>query len=87
MIERDQERHITRDDLRQNAPAPDFLDLDLLPLPSRRNLDPRYGEVGTESIQTKRGCPLQCLYCTYPAIEGRRHRRIGFRSSVKSVTR
>ncbi len=23
------------------------------------------------NIQTKRGCPFTCVYCTYPAIEGR----------------
>lgn len=26
---------------------------------------------GTWAIQTKRGCPLTCSYCAYPAIEGR----------------
>ncbi len=26
---------------------------------------------GTWAIQTKRGCPLGCTYCVYPAIEGR----------------
>jgi len=26
-------------------------------------------------VQTQRGCPLKCCYCTYPLIEGRRHRR------------
>jgi radical SAM superfamily enzyme YgiQ (UPF0313 family) len=25
-------------------------------------------------VQTKRGCPLHCAYCTYPTIEGRTHR-------------
>jgi radical SAM superfamily enzyme YgiQ (UPF0313 family) len=25
-------------------------------------------------LQTKRGCPLQCTYCTYARIEGRRYR-------------
>jgi radical SAM superfamily enzyme YgiQ (UPF0313 family) len=28
-------------------------------------------EGGTWAIQTKRGCPLTCSYCAYPAIEGR----------------
>ncbi len=27
------------------------------------------------AIQTKRGCPLKCDYCSYPAIEGRRFRK------------
>jgi radical SAM superfamily enzyme YgiQ (UPF0313 family) len=29
---------------------------------------------GTWAIQTKRGCPMPCSYCTYPVIEGRRLR-------------
>jgi len=32
------------------------------------------GESGMMGIQTKRGCPYQCTYCTYPAIEGTRVR-------------
>lgn len=26
---------------------------------------------GMLNLQTKRGCPFRCVYCTYPAIEGR----------------
>lgn len=33
---------------------------------------------GLPGVQTQRGCPLRCCYCTYPLIEGRRSR---FRSS------
>lgn len=29
---------------------------------------------GMLNIQTKRGCPLRCIYCTYPHIEGKRFR-------------
>ncbi len=28
------------------------------------------------NLQTKRGCPFRCIYCTYPLIEGRRLRRV-----------
>ena len=28
------------------------------------------------NLQTKRGCPFQCIYCTYPLIEGRRLRLV-----------
>lgn len=43
-----------------------------LATPDRRGLDPRYYvRYGIDSIQTKRGCPLRCEYCTYPLIEGR----------------
>jgi len=27
------------------------------------------------NVQTQRGCAFKCCYCTYPLIEGRRHRR------------
>lgn len=27
------------------------------------------------NLQTQRGCAFRCCYCTYPVIEGRRHRR------------
>jgi radical SAM superfamily enzyme YgiQ (UPF0313 family) len=29
---------------------------------------------GSVSVQTKRGCPFQCVYCIYPQLEGRRYR-------------
>ena len=29
---------------------------------------------GTLNLQTQRGCRFRCCYCTYPLIEGRRHR-------------
>lgn len=49
-----------------------FQDMNALPLPDRRLADPRYYErYAIDSVQTKRGCPLLCDYCTYPIIEGR----------------
>jgi len=52
-----------------------FVDLSSLRFPSRRRVDRRhYARSGIESVQTKRGCPLRCSYCTYPTIEGRRSR-------------
>ena len=49
-----------------------FLDMDALPVPDRKLVDRRYhAEYGIDSVQTKRGCPLHCAYCTYPTIEGR----------------
>lgn len=55
-----------------NPPPADFLDMNDLATPNRALADPRYySEWGMESVQTKRGCPLRCEYCTYPIIEGR----------------
>ncbi len=49
-----------------------FLDMNALPVPDRSLADPRYYErYAIDSVQTKRGCPLLCEYCTYPVIEGR----------------
>lgn len=49
-----------------------FPRLDDLPRPDRRLVDARYySDYGIDSVQTKRGCPLRCDYCTYPLIEGR----------------
>lgn len=44
--------------------------------PSRSLFDvPRYlGEGGAANVQTKRGCPFGCVYCTYPVLEGSRVR-------------
>jgi radical SAM superfamily enzyme YgiQ (UPF0313 family) len=36
----------------------------------------RYEQAGgTWPIQTKRGCPMSCIYCAYPLVEGRRFRQ------------
>lgn len=35
---------------------------------------PYLGAGGTWPIQTKRGCPMKCVYCAYPLVEGRRFR-------------
>jgi radical SAM superfamily enzyme YgiQ (UPF0313 family) len=69
--------HWFRDgELVSNPPPRGFLDPDALPVPDRSLVDPRYYEqFGIESLQTKRGCPLRCDYCTYPIIEGRVGRR------------
>jgi radical SAM superfamily enzyme YgiQ (UPF0313 family) len=59
-------------ELVSNPPPVRFLDMNRLAEPDRSLVDARYYErYGIESIQTKRGCPLLCEYCTYPQIEGR----------------
>jgi radical SAM superfamily enzyme YgiQ (UPF0313 family) len=48
-------------------------DLNSLPWPDRGAFDAAvYREQGgLANIQSKRGCPFHCIYCTYPLIEGR----------------
>lgn len=50
--------------------------LDLIPRPDRSGFDNeaylQWGGMG--NIQTKRGCPFKCVYCTYPIVEGRNTR-------------
>jgi radical SAM superfamily enzyme YgiQ (UPF0313 family) len=41
---------------------------------------------GMLNIQTKRGCPYNCIYCTYPLIEGSRVRTIDPDRIVKTLT-
>lgn len=50
--------------------------------PLKPRFDPHAGHLdfylrrgGMLNLQTKRGCPFRCVYCTYPHIEGRRIRR------------
>jgi radical SAM superfamily enzyme YgiQ (UPF0313 family) len=58
-----------------NPRPPEFLDMGALPMPNRSLVNSfYYEEYGIDSIQTKRGCPLRCDYCTYPLIEGRKGR-------------
>lgn len=48
------------------------LDFESLPQPRRDLLSPQqYSDLESIGIQTKRGCQLNCLYCSYPNISGR----------------
>nr|VFK25656.1 MAG: Radical SAM superfamily enzyme YgiQ, UPF0313 family [Candidatus Kentron sp. MB]VFK29638.1 MAG: Radical SAM superfamily enzyme YgiQ, UPF0313 family [Candidatus Kentron sp. MB]VFK74849.1 MAG: Radical SAM superfamily enzyme YgiQ, UPF0313 family [Candidatus Kentron sp. MB] len=64
------------------AISPDFsIDLSQTASPSRLDYDPRYFDLGThvggeqarcvESVQTKKGCALDCIFCGNFNIEGR----------------
>ena len=48
-------------------------DLDSLPPPdwSGLDLEKYFSHGGMGNLQTKRGCPFGCIYCTYPLIEGK----------------
>ena len=51
--------------------------LNNFPIPDRTEFDNeaylKWGGMG--NIQTKRGCPFKCIYCTYPVIEGKKIRQ------------
>jgi radical SAM superfamily enzyme YgiQ (UPF0313 family) len=55
---------------------PDLPDLLTFPLPRRETVDnPRYfREGGMGSVETKRGCEQQCIYCADPLAKGRTYR-------------
>ncbi|MBW2707676.1 MAG: cobalamin-dependent protein [Deltaproteobacteria bacterium] len=42
---------------------------------------------GMLNLQTKRGCPFKCIYCTYPHIEGRRLRLISPEAAAEDALR
>lgn len=42
---------------------------------------------GMLNIQTKRGCPYNCIYCTYPQIDGRCVRTMNVDSIVETIAR
>lgn len=41
---------------------------------------------GMLNIQTKRGCPFECVYCTYPLIEGRVIRKLDINKIVETLS-
>lgn len=68
--------HLSPDGLELAPPAHDCPpDAPVLPHYDRwLDLD-RYARAGaTVPIQSSRGCPENCVYCTYPELEGSRHR-------------
>lgn len=51
---------------------------DLEPVAFPRDIDrllPRWSRHRTVGVQSARGCPHRCLYCSYPTLEGRAIRR------------
>jgi len=52
------------------------LPVERIATPDRNLFDvARYQRLGgMANVQTKRGCPFTCIYCTYPLLEGRRMR-------------
>jgi len=58
------------------APPPWEHPFDRDAVTNRPYLDYYLRQGGMLNVQTKRGCPFCCAYCTYPAIEGHRMRLI-----------
>ncbi len=59
---------------RKDFPGPENIrDLDALPPPDWSGLDLKnyFRQGGMGNLQSKRGCPFSCIYCTYPLIEGK----------------
>jgi radical SAM superfamily enzyme YgiQ (UPF0313 family) len=63
------------------GPARDFLDMDDLPIPDRSLLpkgidyfNPVVKRMPYTTMQTSRGCPGKCIFCTAPSFYGRRVR-------------
>lgn len=42
-------------------------------------------EGGMLNIQTKRGCPYHCIYCTYPIVDGSEVRKLDARLIVENI--
>lgn len=42
---------------------------------------------GMMNVQTKRGCPYKCVYCSYPVIEGKQVRMLDPQSVVATIKR
>ncbi len=48
-------------------------------------VDYYWKEGGMLNIQSKRGCPYNCIYCSYPLIDGRRVRTLDAKMVVKNI--
>lgn len=49
------------------------------------NLDFYWEKSGMLNIQTKRGCPKSCIYCSYPIIEGKQVRTLNVETIIKTL--
>lgn len=45
-----------------------------------------WSKAGMVNVQTKRGCPYNCIYCTYPLIEGHHVRTLDPDSIIHTLT-
>jgi radical SAM superfamily enzyme YgiQ (UPF0313 family) len=48
-------------------------------------VDYYWREGGMLNVQTKRGCPYNCIYCSYPLIDGKRVRTLDAKTVVHNI--
>ncbi len=81
--------------VRRNPPAPAIEDLDALPFPDFSLLDmgscTKMGIQGpgkpTIPVQTSRGCPFDCTFCSVTGMFGRRYRHRSTESVIAELSR
>lgn len=64
--------------------AKELPDLSAIPLPRRDMLKPK-GYIFTNTMETSRGCPMSCHFCTVPLIYGKRYRVRPIPSVVEEI--
>ena len=61
------------------------LDITGIPMRQRFDMDRYYQRGGALNIQTKRGCYFECVFCSYPLIEGSKVRMRSAESVVDEI--
>ncbi len=72
---------------KENIPAPWDESFTVNRLPDSSRLEFYLKKGGMLNLQTKRGCPFKCIYCTYPYIEGGKLRFIAPEESALTALR
>jgi radical SAM superfamily enzyme YgiQ (UPF0313 family) len=62
-----------------------YLDITGIPMRQRFDMDTYYQRGGALNIQTKRGCYFECVFCSYPLIEGSKVRMRSAQSVVDEM--
>src|SRR5207342_2662930 len=68
-------------------PVARIKELDSVHTPARRHFDVEryYQRGGTLNVQSKRGCHFECVFCSYPLIEGSKVRMRSAASVVDEI--
>ncbi len=67
------------------SPLLQNIDFDDFPKRDGFDIDTYYKYSGSINIQTKRGCPFHCVYCSYPVLEGGKYRFRGVNKVVDEI--